>query len=157
MKGVQHLWKHMRTHRKPQWLHKNTSALWEGKVTRLNCQKLFDMLSKSWDKVSGWGVSSSPSLLLLIFFNRQRVFCLAQSWVWCNILCNWESFTKRQNCSFRRRACSSSAWRIFDFSLSWTQFSDSHITLTHEWSWWVHSAHLECDFIITQRIEWLKQ
>jgi hypothetical protein len=43
---VQHLWKHMRTHRKPQWLHKNTSALWEGKA-RLNCQKLFDMLSKA--------------------------------------------------------------------------------------------------------------
>jgi hypothetical protein len=28
---IQHLWKHMRTHRKPQQLHKNTSALWEGR------------------------------------------------------------------------------------------------------------------------------
>jgi hypothetical protein len=88
MKEIQHLWKHMRTHRKPQGLHENTSTLWEEKVTRLNCQKLFDMLSKSWDKVSGWGFFSSSLLLLLIFFNRQRVFCLAQSWVWCNVLHN---------------------------------------------------------------------
>ncbi len=150
MKGIQHLWKHMRTHRKPQWLHENTSALWERKVTRLNCQKLFDMLLKSWNKVSDWGVFSSSSLSLLIFFNRQRVFCLAQSWVWHNILCNQKSFAKRQACSF-------SVWRISDFSLLWTQSSDFHVTLTHEWPWQVHSAHLKCDFIITQRIKWLKQ
>ncbi len=129
---------------------KNTSALWEEEVTRLNCQKLFDMLSKSWNKVSGWGVFSSSSLSLLIFFNRQRVFCLAQSWVWHNILCNQESFAKRW-------AYSSSVWRISDSSLLQTWFSDSHITLTHEWSWQVHSAHLKCNFIITQRIKWLKQ
>jgi len=146
VKEIQHLWEHMRTYRKPQQLCKNTSALWEREATRLNCQKSFDMLSKSWNKVSGWGVFSSPSLLLLIFFNRQRVFCLAQSWVWHNVLCNQESFTKRQACSF-------SVWRIFDFSLLQTQFSDFYVTLTHEWPWWVHSAHLKCNFIITQRIE----
>ena len=150
MKEVWHLWKHMRTHRKPQQLHKNTSALWEGKATRLNCQKSFNMLSKSWNKVSGWGVFSTSLLSLLIFFNRQRVFCLAQSWVWHNVLCNQESFAKRW-------ACSSSVWRISDFSLLQTQSSNSYVTLTHEWPWQVHSAHLKCNFIITQGVEWLKQ
>jgi hypothetical protein len=29
--GVQHLWKHMGTHRKPQWLREDASALWEGR------------------------------------------------------------------------------------------------------------------------------
>jgi len=47
MKEVQHLWKHIKTHRKPQGLRKNASTLWEGKVTRLNCQKLFDIVLKS--------------------------------------------------------------------------------------------------------------
>jgi hypothetical protein len=107
---VQHLWKHMRTHRKPQQLCKNTSALWEG-GDKIKLSKVVWHVIKSWNKVSGWGVSSS-SLSLLIFFNRQRVFCLAQSWVWHNVLCNQESFAKR-------RACSSSVWRISDFSLLW--------------------------------------
>jgi hypothetical protein len=134
--------------RKPQQLCKNTSALWE-EVTRLNCQKSFDMLSKNWNKVSGWGVFSSSSLSLLIFFNRQRVFCLAQSWVWHNVLQS-------------RKLCKETSLFFFslknlDFSLLQTQFSDFYITLTHEWPWWVHSAHLKCNFIITQRVEWLKQ
>jgi hypothetical protein len=63
---------------------------------KIKLSKVVWHVIKSWNKVSGWGVSSSSSLLLLIFFNRQRVFCLAQSWVWHNILCNQESFAKRQ-------------------------------------------------------------
>jgi hypothetical protein len=78
-----------------------------GKGDKIKLSKVVWHVIKSWDKVSGWGLSSSPSLSLFIFFNRQRVFCLAQSWVWHSVLRNQESFAKR-------RACSSSVWRIFD-------------------------------------------
>jgi hypothetical protein len=126
---------------------KNTSALWEG-GDKIKLSKVVWHVIKSWNKVSGWGVSSSSSLSLLIFFNRQ-------SFLFSTIL----SLT--QFCVIKKALQRGELVLLqFEESLTSAYCEHSLVILTshsHEWPWWVHSAHLKCDFIITQRIEWLKQ